>query len=98
MFGLEASICASIKKIGINRGFRGFHSRRKPNKQLMREKEQNQGIHHQFLGELNRVFLSEGTNSQPYIKIGIANVRSARRKTEEILHHVIEEDLELFFI
>ena len=54
---LEASTCACIKKIRIKRRFRGYHSRRKLNKQPMREKDQNQDIHHQFLRELNKVFL-----------------------------------------
>ena len=48
--------------------------------------------------ELNKVFLSKGTNSQQYIKIGIANVRSARGKTEEILHLIIEKNLDLTFL
>ena len=48
--------------------------------------------------ELNKVYLPKGTTSQQYIKIGIVNVRSARRKTEEILHHVIEENLDLTFL
>ena len=30
--------------------------------------------------------------------MGIANVRSARGKTEEILHHVIEHNLDLTFL
>ena len=95
MLGLEASTCAYIKKIGIKRRFRGYHSRRKPNRQPMREKDQKQGIHHQFLREPNNVFLPKGKTTQQYIKIGIANVTSVRRKTEEILHHVIEENLDL---
>ena len=32
MLGLEASTCACIKKIGIKRRFKGYCSRRKPNK------------------------------------------------------------------
>ena len=92
MLGLETSTCACIKWIGIKRRFRGYHSRRKLNKQSRREKDQNQGIHHHFLTELGKVFLPKGTTSKQYIKIGIVNVRSARRKTEEILHHVIEEN------
>ena len=64
----------------------------------MRRKDQNQGVHLQFLKELNKVFLPKGTNSQWYIKMGIANVRSARGKTEEILHHVIVENLDLTFL
>ena len=71
---------------------------RKPNEQTMRRKDQNQGVHLQLLKEFNKVFLPKGTNSQQYIKIGIANVRSARGKTEEILHHVIEENLDLTFL
>ena len=64
----------------------------------MRRKDQNQGVHLQFLKELNKVFLPKGTNSQQYNKIGTADVRSARGKTEEILHHVIEENLDLTFL
>ena len=97
MIGLEASTCAGIKKFGIKGKFRGYCNKRKPKKQTMRKKDQNQGVHHQFFKELNMVSLPEGTNSQWYIKMGIANVRSARDKTEEILHHVIEESLDLNF-
>ena len=43
MLGLEASTYACIKKIGIKRRLGGYHSRRKPNKQPVREKDQNQG-------------------------------------------------------
>ena len=88
MTRLEESTCACIKKLGIKRRFRGYHNKRKPYEQTMRRKDQNQGVHFQFLKELNKVFLPKGTNSQQYIKIGIANVRSARGKTEEILQHV----------
>ena len=100
MTGLGESTCACIKKLGIKR-FRGYCNKRKLNEQTnktMRRRDQNQDVHLQFLKELNKVFLPKGTNSQQYIKIGIANVRSARGKTEEILHNVIEENLDLTFL
>ena len=81
MTGLVESTCACIKKLGIKRRFRGYCIKRKPYKQTTRRKDQIQGVHLQFLKELNKVFLPKGTTSQQYIKIGIANVRSARGKT-----------------
>ena len=62
MIGLKASTCACIKKLGIKRGFK-IGDKRKPNKQTIWKKNQNQGVHHQFLKELNKVFLPKGTNS-----------------------------------
>ena len=32
------------------------------------------------------------------VKIGLANVRSAKKKTEEIIYNIMEEELDLSFI
>ena len=95
MTRVEESTCECIKELGIKRRFRDYHNKGKPNEQTMKRKDQNQGVHLQFLKELNKVFLPKERNSQQYIKIGIANVRSTKGKTKEILHHVIEENLDL---
>ena len=35
---------------------------------------------------------------EQWVKMGLANVRSAKRKTEEIIHNIVEEELDLSFI
>ena len=59
--------------------------------------DNNSGIHNKVLMILQRVG-NEKLKQEQCVKIGLANVRSAKKKTEKIVHNIMEEELHLSFI
>ena len=63
----------------------------------VRNWDNNSGIHNKVLRTLQRVG-NEKLKWEHYVKIGLTNVRSVKNKTEEIMHSIMEEELDLSFI
>ena len=99
MLGFDKNTCKWISELGIKCGFRGRRGRHISKPQPDRNWDNNSGIHNKVLRTLQRVG-NEKLKWEQCVKIGLAlaNVRSAKKKTEEIIHNIMEEKLDLSFI
>ena len=97
MLGIDKNACKWISGLGIKCRFRGRRGRCICKLQPVRNWENNLGIHYEVLRTLQRVD-NEKVKWEQCVKMGLANVRSAKRKTEEIIHNIVEKELDLSFI
>ena len=82
---------------GIKCRFRGRRGGNICKPQPVRNWDNNSGIHNKVLRTLQRVG-NEKAKWEQCVKIGLTNVRSVKKKTEEIIHNIGEEELDLSFI
>ena len=97
MLGIDKNICKWISELGIKHRFRGRRGRGICKAQLVKNWDNSLGIHNKVLRTLQRVD-NEKVKWEQCVKMGLANVRSVKKKTEEIIHNIVEEELDLSFI
>ena len=97
MQGIDKNTCKWISELGIKCRFRGRRGRCICKPWPVKNWDNNSGIHNEVLRTLQRVD-NEKLKWEQCVKIGLANVRSAKKKTEEIIHNIMEEELDLSFI
>ena len=97
MLGIDNNTCKWISELRIKCRFRGRRGRCISKPWPFRNRDNNSGIHNKVLRTLQRVG-SEKLKWKECVKICSANVRSAKEKKEEIIHNIVEEELDLSFI
>ena len=97
MLGIDNNTCKWISDLGIKCRFRGRRGRHICKPQPVRNWDNNSGIHNEVLRTLQKVG-NEKLKWEQCVKIGLANVRSARKNTEEIMNNIVEEELDLSFM
>ena len=97
MLGIDKNTCKWISELGIKCRFRGRSGRCISKLQPARNWDNNLRIHNKVLRTLQRVD-NEKVKWEQCVKMGLANVRSGKRKREEIIHNMVEEELDLSFI